>query len=179
MIYVTQYGPLTRYAKLWVAHATGLPETFSPPPRVSDPDMHHGTCVTHVPWCMPGSLTSGFLWSRWRGKRTRDFAYLVRGPCTSNIFPEVKAFAPLLRPCKCTWRSGPILSIVILRGSRLLSDMTSITKQIKPSANHCYIGIGSLSYILVILLVAKRPMKAGLNWWENNMRTVGGYAKSA
>ena len=25
----------------------------------SDPDMHHGTCVTHVPWYMPGSLTSG------------------------------------------------------------------------------------------------------------------------
>ena len=36
---------------------------------------HHGlavpTCVTHVPWCMSGSLTSGFLWSRWRGKRSR------------------------------------------------------------------------------------------------------------
>ena len=42
-----------------------------PPPRVSDPDMHHGTCVTHVPWCMPGSLTIGFLWSRWWGKRSR------------------------------------------------------------------------------------------------------------
>ena len=25
---------------------------------VSDPVMHHGTCVTHVPWCMSGSLTS-------------------------------------------------------------------------------------------------------------------------
>ena len=45
-----------------------MPGTFSPQPRVSDPDMHHGTCVTHVPWCMPGSLTSSFLWSRWRGK---------------------------------------------------------------------------------------------------------------
>ena len=30
------------------------------------------TCVTRVPWCMPGSLTSGFLWSRWRGKRSRQ-----------------------------------------------------------------------------------------------------------
>ena len=30
----------------------------SPSPRVSDPDMHHGTCVTHVQWCMPGSITS-------------------------------------------------------------------------------------------------------------------------
>ena len=44
--------------------------TFWPPPLVCDPDMHHGTCVMHVPWCMPGSLTSGFLWSQWRGKRS-------------------------------------------------------------------------------------------------------------
>ena len=28
-------------------------------PLVSDPGMHHGTCVTHVPWCMSGSLASG------------------------------------------------------------------------------------------------------------------------
>ena len=39
-------------------------ERFSSPSRVSDPDMHHGTCVTHVPGCMPGSLTSDFLWNR-------------------------------------------------------------------------------------------------------------------
>ena len=43
---------------------------FSPPLRINDSDMHHGTCVTHVPWCMPGSVTSNFLWSRWRGKRS-------------------------------------------------------------------------------------------------------------
>ena len=36
-----RYGPLTRYAK-W-----------------------------HVSWCMPGSLTRGFLWSRWQEKRSR------------------------------------------------------------------------------------------------------------
>ena len=42
-----------------------------PPPLVSDPDMHHGTCLTHMPWCMPGSLISGFLWNRWRGKHSR------------------------------------------------------------------------------------------------------------
>ena len=50
------------------AHAPEMSETFSPSPRVSDPAMHHGTCVTSVPWCMPGSLTSGFLWSRRREK---------------------------------------------------------------------------------------------------------------
>ena len=48
-----------------------MPETFSTPPRVSDPDMHHGACVTHVSWCISGSLTSRFLWSRWRRKCSR------------------------------------------------------------------------------------------------------------
>ena len=53
-------------------------------PLVSDPDMHYGTCVMNVPWCMSVSLTRG------GGERvpgilgacaTRNFAYLVRGPC--------------------------------------------------------------------------------------------------
>ena len=51
-------------------------------PLVSEPDMHHGTCVTHVPWCMSGSFT------RARGENiadipgacaTRDFTYLAKG----------------------------------------------------------------------------------------------------
>ena len=68
---VRAYGPLARYVILRVAQASGMPGTFSLPPRVSDPDMHHGTCVPHVPWCMPGSLFSSFLWSRSLGKRSR------------------------------------------------------------------------------------------------------------
>ena len=64
--------------KLRVAHAPGMPGTFSPPPRVSDPDMHHGTCVTHTTWCMPGSLDSDFIWNRWRGKRCLT-AFVVGG----------------------------------------------------------------------------------------------------
>ena len=30
------HGPLTRYAKLWVAHAPGMPETFSQPPTSNE-----------------------------------------------------------------------------------------------------------------------------------------------
>ena len=43
------HGPLARYIKLRVAHAPGMPGTFSLPLQVSDPDMHHGTCVMLVP----------------------------------------------------------------------------------------------------------------------------------
>ena len=50
---------------------------------VSDPGMYHGTCVTHVPRCISGSLTPD-------GREnvpgipgactTRKFTYLTRGP---------------------------------------------------------------------------------------------------
>ena len=54
------HGSLTRYVKLWVA--PGMP----------------GTCVTHVPWCMSGSLT------RVPGIQgacaAHNFTYLARGP---------------------------------------------------------------------------------------------------
>ena len=98
----------SRYVKLRVAHAPGM---FSPPPQVSDPDMHHGTCVTHVPWCMPGSLTSGFLWSQWRGIRSRysrrkrnlQFAYLARGPLWwISVFTGAQDELKAMR-CKLAW----------------------------------------------------------------------------
>ena len=50
---------------------------------ISDPDMHHGTCVTHVPWYMSRSLIHS-------GREnvpgnpgvcaTLNFTYLARGP---------------------------------------------------------------------------------------------------
>ena len=55
---------------------------------VSDPGVHHGTCVTHVPWCMPGELNSGFLGSWWRGKHSRH-SWRMRNPqfCVSGMRP--------------------------------------------------------------------------------------------
>ena len=58
-------------------------------PLVNDPGMHHGTCVTHVPWCMLGSLTRG------GGENVpgipgtcanRNFTYLGRGPWWKHSF---------------------------------------------------------------------------------------------
>ena len=51
---------------------------------VSDPGVHHGTRVTHVPGCMYVGIAN----PRWRGNvpgipgayATRNFTYLVRGP---------------------------------------------------------------------------------------------------
>ena len=62
-------------------------------PLVSDPGMHHVTCVTHVPWCMSGSITR-------RCEEnvpgipvactTRNFAYLARRPW--NIIFKLAVF---------------------------------------------------------------------------------------
>ena len=55
-----QHGPLTRYVKLRVAQAPGtFPLPLHRTPLSSDPGIHHGMFVTHVPWCMSGSLTRG------------------------------------------------------------------------------------------------------------------------
>ena len=81
-------------------------------PRVSDPDMHHGTCLTHVPWCMSGSLTRGGgvnVPGIPGACATRNFAYLVRGPyhiCKEcwflwihiQIFPCILAFGCAVCP---------------------------------------------------------------------------------
>ena len=66
-----QHVPLARCVQLRVTHVPGMPGTLSPPPQDSDPGMHHGKCVTHVPRCTPRSLTNDFLRSRWWGKRSR------------------------------------------------------------------------------------------------------------
>ena len=89
--WITHNGPVTRYAKSRVTCAGNVfgATHFNRKPLVSDPGMHHGTCITLtcitlVPWCVSGSLTRG------GGERvpgipgsyaTRNFAYLVRGPC--------------------------------------------------------------------------------------------------
>ena len=57
-------------------------------PLVTDPGMHHGTCLTHVPWCNSGSLTRG------GGENvpgipgacaTHNFTYLARGPMRVRV----------------------------------------------------------------------------------------------
>ena len=83
------------------------------PPWVSDPNMHHGTCVAHVLWCMPGSQTTGFLWSQWRGNvpgipgacATCNFTYLVRGPWISRHQCHFWSVCGEPRLLKCPWSS--------------------------------------------------------------------------
>ena len=90
------HGPLTRCVKLRVAHAPGMPGTFSLPSTSKETAIErswhasrhvcHACAVMHV----------GIANPRWRGKRyrysqrmrNRNFTYLVRGPwaCMPSCF---------------------------------------------------------------------------------------------
>ena len=60
-----------------------LRDRFHRKPLVSYPGMHYGTCVTHVLWCMSGSLTR-----EWQGKLSRH-SWRMRNPqlCVSGTRP--------------------------------------------------------------------------------------------
>ena len=89
-VFVYREYPWTSYQirKITGCTCAGDAGNVSPPPWDIDRD---------VPWCMPGSLTSGLLWSMWQGKRsgypgaceTRNFAYLVRGPLMAQKVPQL------------------------------------------------------------------------------------------
>ena len=77
---------------------------------VSDPGMHHGTCATHVPWCMSGSLTHG---ARENvpgipdACATRDFTNLARGPWNQKMhrLQFVYKLIPPPYPCISHWKT--------------------------------------------------------------------------
>ena len=55
---------------------------------VSDLGMHHGTCVTHAPWCISGSLTRGDeknVPGIPGACTTRNFTYLARCPYSNTL----------------------------------------------------------------------------------------------
>ena len=82
-------GPLTRYVMHPECRERFSRHRLKRKPLVSDPGMHHGTCVTHVPWCMSGSLTScgGENVPGITGAcATRNFTYLTRGPFITMVY---------------------------------------------------------------------------------------------
>ena len=131
-----------------------MPGTFSRhrlqrEPLVSDPGMHHGTCVTHAPWFMSGSLT------RAGGENvpgipgacaTRIFTYLARGPCEIAIYLGWEAkIAIFIGP---TWDSpgaertqvDPNLAPWTLLSGRLNSWLQS-TRPLRGLGAFCRIGL--------------------------------------
>ena len=98
-------------------------------PLVSDPSMHHGTCATHVPWCMSGSLIRDGG-ENFRDIRcactTRNLMYLVRGPChspnPSYSRKHNKPFMTRLICNMCTWHHLDILRSQIKQLHKIIDN---------------------------------------------------------
>ena len=74
---------------------------------VSDPGMHQGTCVTHVPWCM-----SGIADLKWWGKRLRHSRRMCNLQfCAAGKRPIEKAGTIVLCCTRFHWQ--PCLSIFV------------------------------------------------------------------
>ena len=84
------HRPLTRYVKLCVAHAPGMPGTFSPPPTSKETaslrSQHASWHVRHARAVMHVGISN----PRWRGKRSRH-SRRMRNPrfCVSGKTPMV------------------------------------------------------------------------------------------
>ena len=115
----------TILVKLRVVHAPGKPGTFSRPLRIRDHDMHHGT------WFMPVSLTSGFLWSWWRGKRS----WQSRRMCNPQFWLSGK------RPIDDAFYYLPTDSPVSLGEIPMLQFSCSGTRDIGPLKNKAMLTI--------------------------------------
>ena len=65
-------------------------------PLLCDPGVHHGTCATHVPWCMSGSLTRGGGKRSQHSRRMRNTQYCVSGQKSMyQIQNDVTNYCPL------------------------------------------------------------------------------------
>ena len=65
-------------------------------PLVSDPGKHHGTCVTHVPWCMSGSLN--------RGSEKKFPAFPAHAqPAILRIWQEAHGTKAIVLLSFCSW----------------------------------------------------------------------------
>ena len=113
----------TRYVKLWVAHAPGMPGTFFS----RDSGLSIPTCimaVTHLLWCMPGLLSDDLLWNRWRGKRSRH-SRCMRNP---QIYVSGKRPMPPLTDL-------PSLSLPLMLTTTPFSAMVMFTNPKRSSPN--------------------------------------------
>ena len=111
--------------------------------------------VTHVPWCMPGSLTRGFIWSRWQGKRSRhsqrmrnpQFYVSGKRPIGDKPFSEsmVTHFIHVCAPLGLGVRLGILTNV-------LFGTITDKVLQHIPKVFWCASLIKSLDHFSYLLL---------------------------
>ena len=106
-------------------------------PLLSDPGMHHGTCVSYVPWCMSGSLTrggGGNVPGTPSACATCNFTYLVTDPCIYvqchdvMSWKRVPRYGPFVGGSSLSHRWIPLTGFLSQRASRN-AESASVTSE--------------------------------------------------
>ena len=148
----------------------------------------------HVPWCMSGSLTSGFLWNVTGipgACTTRNFTYLLRGPLVNICLPlewpiscyrpagrpRTPALAPhprttLFLPHFCTTYNRQIISVRRLPAivGVLRSDVSMLSSLILLSSTLRQIDPDT-AYVVCISVSLGFPSLYALRWRQNGLDT--------
>ena len=113
----------------------------------------------HVPWCMPGSLTSGFLWSRWRGKCSRH-SRRMRNPqfYVSGKRPMPSEGCLLTVGVICQWAGEPMPSEGCLLTVGVICQwaVEAIPSEGLPSDSQNYMGVVLLGFPISFQLSGQR-----------------------
>ena len=117
---------------------------------ISDPGMHHGTCVRHVPWCMSESLTRG------GGENVpgipgacanRSFTCLARGPWGDRVHPINYALVLLC------------VLVLWLRHRRLVDDSCNVF------IPNSFLALGDLGQSYGCQGAVIQPWRIWVNYW--------------
>ena len=149
-------------------------------PLVNYPSMHHGTCVTHVPWCMSGSLFRG------GGENvpgipgactTRNFTHLARGPyhsASTNRFwwrghgRVVDKLAPAVGGERCFWDYGGSAGKWVPSQYKYLFPVMGIPMlKIKRSQDRLIFNMGIPILVRRYLYIETPPPPLVSNQWSN------------
>ena len=101
-------GSLTRYAKLRVTHAPGMPGTFYPPPTLKETAGYRSRHASRHVHHARAVMRAGIANPRWRVKRSRhsrrmhnpQFSLFGKRPM------QVKLESCINRPSNCTFSQG-------------------------------------------------------------------------
>ena len=135
-------------------------------PLISDPGMHHDTCVMHVPWCMSGSLNCG------GGENvpnipsacaTHNFKYLARGPwCNCGLLVDHHFCSVWYSHAVCPltpWdvHGNRILFILMKFSSLAVLEIVMLTTSSAASDLHWMLSFWQLPV---------QPVKILSKWWH-------------
>ena len=132
-------------------------------PLVSEPGMHHGTCFTHVPWCMSGLLT--------RGGRENDLG--IPGACATCNFTYL-ARGLWCAPSLSWWGDWALMNTIVqVENTRRIKFSYYYGSRVYPKSNHtirallCFVVLFTvvMTLVMAVYMPQDKVRYCRSLWW--------------